>query len=63
MKLVSIPEAAARLGCSRGHIYNLIAAGKLARHNIALTGSKIRVSEEDLDRYIESTALPTRSAS
>lgn len=60
MKLISVPEAAGRLNCSRSHIYNLIAAGKLERYNIALTGSKIRVSDEDVDRYIAESVQPIR---
>lgn len=63
MKLISVPEAATRIGCSRSHIYNLLAAGKLTRYNIALTGSKVRVSDEDVDRYIAGAAQPVGRAS
>lgn len=60
MNLLSVPEAAERLHCSRSHIYNLITAGKLTRYNIALTGSKVRVSDEDVSRYIEESVQPVR---
>lgn len=63
MNLISIPEAADRLNCSRSHVYNLIAAGKLTRYNIALIGSKIRVSDEDVDQYIADAVQPVRRAS
>lgn len=58
MRLISVPEAAEKLGCSRSHIYNLIADGKLTRHNIALKGSKVRLSDEDVARYIRDSAEP-----
>lgn len=60
MQLLTIPEAAARLGVSRGHIYNLVAAGQLDRYNVALKGSKIRISDESVDRYIAQAAQPVR---
>lgn len=59
MKLISVPDAAARIGCSRSHIYNLIAAGRLRRHDISLRGrSKVRLSDEDVDRFIHDSAQP-----
>lgn len=66
MKLISVPEAAGRIGCSRSHVYNLIAAGLLTRHNIAADpakSSKVRLSDEDIDRYIRESVQPVRSAS
>jgi excisionase family DNA binding protein len=55
-QLLSITEAAAQLSCSRGHIYNLIAAGALAAVEISTPGShrsKTRVRATDLEAYIE----------
>lgn len=63
MNLISVPEAAERLQCSRSHIYNLIAAGRLRRYNIALTGSKVRLSDEDVDRYIAESVQPVARVS
>lgn len=63
MNLLTIPDVAKRLGVSRGHVYNLIAAGRLDRHNVALKGSKIRISDESVDRYIAEAAQPVRDAS
>lgn len=63
MKLISVPEAAARIGCSRSHIYNLVAAGLLARYDIGLGArSKVRLSDEDVDRYIREAAQPIPQA-
>lgn len=63
MNLLSVPEAAARIKCSRGHIYGLIADGKLDRYNIARKGSKVRISEESVDRFIAEASEPVRKAS
>jgi len=64
-KLITVTEAAGRLGCSRGHVYNLIAAGLIPRHDISLRGrSKTRVLDEDLDAYIQNSLRPvTQTAS
>lgn len=61
-RLISVPEAAARLSCSRAHVYDLISAGLIKRHNISLKGSKTRVSEADLDRYIRQSEQPIGGA-
>lgn len=56
VQLLSITNAAARLDCSRGHIYSLIASGQLRAVEIKPTGStrsKTRIREEDLDAFIE----------
>lgn len=61
-KLITVPAAASRIGCSRSHIYSLINAGKLRRFNIALRGSKVRVAEEDVERFISSIEAPIGGA-
>ncbi|MEV5001994.1 helix-turn-helix domain-containing protein [Nocardioides sp. LML1-1-1.1] len=60
-QLLAVSSAASRLDCSRGHVYHLIAAGKLRAVDIKATGSrpKTRVYEKDLDDYI---AQNTRTA-
>lgn len=63
MKLISVPDAATRIGCSRSHVYNLLAAGKLRRYDIALKGTKTRLSEEDVERYITDAEKPLPAAS
>lgn len=54
-QLLSIPSAAARLDCSRAHIYRLIAAGKLRAVEIKAEGKrpKTRVRAEDLEEFID----------
>jgi len=54
-QLLTVPEAAARLSCSRTHIYRLIAAGELRSVEIKASGTrpKTRVREEDLEAYID----------
>ncbi len=62
-KLISVPEAAERIGCSRSHIYNLIAAKQLTPYDISLKGrSKTRLSEADVDRYIEQAQVAGRQS-
>lgn len=58
--LSSIAEAAKVLDCSRGHVYNLIAAGELSAVDIGITGRpKTRVLASELEDYI---ARKTRRA-
>lgn len=54
--LYTIPETARRLGCCRGHVYNLIARGELRVVDIASPGArkpKTRVPESALAAYVE----------
>lgn len=62
MRLITVPDAAKLIGCSRGHIYNLLAAGKLKRHDIALKGTKTRLSDEDVERFIRESEIPRDGA-
>jgi excisionase family DNA binding protein len=55
-KLLPVPVAAERLGCSEMHIYRLVSTGELRAVDISLKGagkSKTRIREDDLDEYIE----------
>jgi excisionase family DNA binding protein len=60
-QLLSVTKAAEILDCSRGHIYGLIAAGRLRAVEIKAVGarSKTRIREEDLQAFIDAH---TRSA-
>lgn len=55
-RLLRIPQVADVLGCSRGHVYNLIAAGQLDTVDIAPPGnaSKTRVPESSVTAYVAS---------
>lgn len=63
-RLVSITAAAEQLDCSRGHVYGLIAAGKLRAVEIKATGrrSKTRLRAEDLDAFIDANTRTTTTA-
>ena len=54
-RLLSVPDAAQTLGCSRTHIYGLIAAGHLRAVEIKATGTrpKTRIRSDDLQTFIE----------
>ena len=56
MNLLSPKTAAQRLDCSRAHIYALVAKKKLKPHYIGINGGSLRVSEEDIERYISESA-------
>lgn len=58
--LLAVSEVARRLGCSRQHVYNLIAAGRLRSADIGLKEAATRVREDDLAAYIDAS---TRRAS
>lgn len=60
-RLLSVTAAAGQLDCSRGHIYGLIAAGKLHAVDIAATGTraKTRVLASEIEDFI---AKSTRRA-
>jgi excisionase family DNA binding protein len=56
VELHTIERAADRLGCSKMHVYRLIAAGLLQAVDIASPGagrSKTRIRSDDLTAYIE----------
>lgn len=52
--LLSVTRAAEQLDCSRGHIYGLIAAGRLAAVEIKAKGtkSKTRVLASEIEAFI-----------
>ena len=55
-KLLTLPETAEVLGCSRMHIYRLISSGALATVDIALPEakrSKTRIEATELERYLQ----------
>lgn len=54
-QLLSVPDAARILGCSRTHVYGLIAAGHLRPVEIKATGtrSKTRIRSDDLEKFVE----------
>jgi len=59
-RLFSIPETAEHLGCTRFHVYDLIAAGRLAVVNIGIGRSRSRITEDELDRFIKANTYGTK---
>ena len=63
LNLLSARQAAERLGCSRAHIYALVEKKKLTPYYIGINGGSLRVSDEDVDRFIkESAGKPSSGA-
>lgn len=63
-ELCSVTEAAEVLRCSRGHVYNLIAAGEFRTLDIGTAkASKTRLFVEDLAAYIERRTAPPADTS
>lgn len=60
-RVYTIKEVADLLSCSKNHVYRLISSGELTAVNIAAAANasraKYRVTQADLDRYLESRAL------
>lgn len=51
MKLLSVSEAAGRLGISAQLVYALCARGKIVHERFGLGRGTIRISEEALEQY------------
>jgi excisionase family DNA binding protein len=63
VNLLPPQKAADRIGCSRTHVYDLVAAGKLRRFNVSAKegATKLRVADVDVDAYIRSAEMPVAS--
>jgi excisionase family DNA binding protein len=55
--MLTVTEVAARLKVSRSTIYNAIEAGILPHYRIGLSRGAIRISEEQLAKFLESTKV------
>ena len=55
--LLKIKQIAERLACSIATVYDLIKGGKLIAVKIGARGGGIRVSEQDLQAFIESCRI------
>ena len=51
--MLTVKQASAALGVSATCVYQLVARGRLACHRIGLGRGAIRISESDLEAYIE----------
>ena len=52
--LLTVREVARRLNVNRSTVYELVSNGRLSCHRVGLGRGTIRVSADDLDRYLES---------
>lgn len=54
-QLLSVVTVAERLGCTRNHVYSLIAKGGLRAVDLRASGTKAktRIRESDLEAFIE----------
>ena len=61
--LLTVNEAAARLGMSRRSIYRLIETDELPSVRGLTPGAPVRFRTEDLDAFVTARTTPTRRAS
>lgn len=60
--MMTVREVAERLRCAASTVYQLVDSGKLGAFHIGPNGGTIRVSEEQLQQYLEECrALPKQS--
>ena len=60
MKLLTIPEVADSMRVSESTVRRLIRRGLIAAYKV---GDRVRVKEEELERYVESQRVPVAVAS
>src|SRR5687768_7721130 len=53
-RLLKVPEVAELLGCSPSFVYNSIADGSLKHYRLGKGQGGIRVSQEQIDEYLQS---------
>lgn len=58
--LLSVREAAERLGVSADTVYGLCSAGKIAHARVGLGRGKIKISEEALAAYLTAASPPPK---
>jgi excisionase family DNA binding protein len=61
-KLLTIPEVAAKLSVGESTVRSLIAGGKLVFCRIGPTSRNIRISEDDLEAYVQASRVRMGSA-
>jgi excisionase family DNA binding protein len=54
MKLLTVEDVAGILRCAKSTVYALLDSGKLPSYNVGPNGGAKRVSEADLEAYLES---------
>ncbi len=56
-KLLTVAETADRLRCSRALVYQLCERGRLPHHRLGVGRGTIRVSESDIESYLEQSRV------
>jgi excisionase family DNA binding protein len=56
-KLLTVAETAERLRCSRALVYQLCESGKLPHHRLGLGRGTIRVSQTDIELFLEQSRV------
>jgi excisionase family DNA binding protein len=51
-KLLSVDDAAARMGCTTKSLRHIISSGSFPKHSIRRFGRKILIEREDFDRWL-----------
>lgn len=59
IKLLTVKETASILGVSLGSVYALVHSGQLDHRRIGTGRGTIRISEEDLEQYLEDSRVTT----
>jgi excisionase family DNA binding protein len=54
MEMLTVPEVAGYLRVSRSLVYQLTESGRLPTYRVGMGRGAVRVSKEDLSRYVES---------
>ena len=61
--MLTVADVAKRLRCSPSLVYGLCASGKLPHHRLGLGRGTIRVTEDQLEAFLQGTVItPTPAA-
>ena len=58
--MFTVKQAAERLNCSTASVYSLISAGRVACHRIGLRRGAIRISQTQLEAFLDETKQERR---
>jgi excisionase family DNA binding protein len=61
MKLLTVREAAVRLGCSPALVYQLCAERRIGHVRLGVGRGTIRIPEDELEEYLKSCKVGTHS--
>ena len=61
MKLLTVRESAARLGCSEALVYLLSAERRLPHVGLGTGRGTIRIAEDDINEYVKNSRIDAHS--